>query len=122
MVNDGSSSAAPPAPELLYLLHGDPAELGEALSGMRAADVAEALRTLGPGAGAKVMAALPFDLAVQVFDEPELDRHRAGIVRNMPRDAATALIEAMSGDQRADLFRELPESHRVRLLKVLDAA
>ena len=115
MVNDGSRMAAPPAPELLYLLHGDPTDLSEALAGMRAADVADALRELGPDAGSKVMAALPFDLAVQVFDEPELDRHRAGIVRRMAKDSATALIEAMSADQRADLFRELQESDQPRI-------
>jgi magnesium transporter len=120
MVNNGSRFAAPPAPELLYLLHGDPTDLSEALAGMRAADVADALRELGPDAGSKVMAALPFDLAVQVFDEPELDRHRAGIVCRMPKDSATSLIEAMSADQRADLFRELEEHDRSRLLKLLD--
>ena len=119
MANDGSRTATPP--ELLYLLHGDPTDLAEALAGMRAADVAEALRELGPDAGAKVMAALPFDLAVQVFDEPELDRHRAPIVRCMPPQAAAALAEAMSADQRADLIRELPEPDRSKLLKLLDS-
>jgi len=119
MANDGSRTAMPP--ELLYLLHGDPTELAEALAGMRAADVAEALRELGPDAGAKVMAALPFDLAVQVFDEPELDRYRAPIVKCMPPQAAAALAEAMSADQRADLIRELAEPHRSKLLKLLDA-
>jgi len=118
MANDGSRTAAPP--ELLYLLHGDPTELAEALAGMRAADVAEALRELGPDAGAKVMAALPFDLAVQVFDEPELDRHRAAIVRCMPPQASAALAEAMSADQRADLIREIAEPDRSKLLKLLD--
>ncbi len=118
MVSDGSRTAAPP--ELLYLLHGDPSELAEALAGMRAADVAEALRELGPEPGAKVMAALPFDLAVQVFDEPELDRHRAGIVSCMPPQAAAALAEAMSADQRADLVRELRETDRVKILKLLE--
>ena len=60
------SHHAPPelrTPELLYLLHGDPQELAAALAGARAADVAEALRDLPPEAGAKVLAALPFDLA-----------------------------------------------------------
>src|SRR5690242_21681007 len=118
MVNDIARTAQP---ELLYLLHGDPSELAEALSGMRAADVADALRQLGPDAGAKVMAALPFDLAVQVFDEPELDRYRAPIVKCMPPQAAAALAEAMSADQRADLIRELAEPHRSKLLKLLDA-
>jgi magnesium transporter len=118
MVTDGGRTTA--SPELLYLLHGDPSELAEALAGMRAADVADALRDLGPEPGAKVMAALPFDLAVQVFDEPELDRHRAGIIQRMAPESAAALAEAMSADQRADLVRELKESDRVKLLKLLD--
>ena len=96
-------------PELLYLLHGDPQELAEALADTRAADVAEALRGLPPDAGAKVLASLPFDLAVAVFDEPEITYERVEIVRRMPEGPAAALIEAMSADQQADLFRELPE-------------
>ena len=108
------------SPELLYLLHGDPAELQEALLGLRAADIAEALHGLAPEAASKVMAALPFDLAVQVFDEPELERHRYDIVQQMPDDAVGPLIEAMSADQQTDLFRELPENDRARLLKLLD--
>jgi magnesium transporter len=107
------------APELLYLLHGDPAELAETLAGMRAADIAESLRDLPPTGAAKVMAALPFDLAVQVFDEPELD-HRYEIVQRMDTSAALALIDAMSADQQADLFRELDRDDRERLLSKLD--
>jgi magnesium transporter len=107
-------------PELLYLLHGDPVDLAEALAGMRAADVAEALRDLGREASAKVMAALPFDLAVQVFDEPELEGHRCAVIQQMGEQAAAPLIEAMSADQQADLFRELPASERRRFLKLLD--
>jgi len=107
-------------PELLYLLHGDPNELAEALAGMRAADIAEALRRLPSDAGAKVMAALPFDLAVEVFDEPELADHRCEIIRHIPEGSVGALVDAMSADQQADLFRELPEAERPRLLKRLD--
>lgn len=108
-------------PELLYLLHGDPTDLAEALAGMRAADVADALRELRPEAASKVMAALPFDLAVQVFDEPELEGHRCEIIQQMGENVAAPLIDAMSSDQQADLFRELPERERPRFLKVLDA-
>jgi magnesium transporter len=39
----------------------------------------------------------------------------------MANDSATALVEAMSADQRAYLFRELQEPDRSRLLKLLDA-
>ncbi|HET7374119.1 MAG TPA: magnesium transporter [Gemmatimonadaceae bacterium] len=107
-------------PELLYLLHADPVELAEALAGVRAADVAEALRDLPPDAAAKVMAALPFDLAVPVFDDPELTQHRAEIIKRMGEEKAIPLIEAMSADQQADLFSELPEDERPRLLNLLD--
>jgi len=115
---------APPTlrtPELLYLLHGDPQELAEALADARAADVAEALRHLPPDAGAKVLAALPFDLAVAVLDEPEITYERVEIVRRMDEGEAAALIEAMSADQQADLFRELPERDRPRFLASVEA-
>jgi magnesium transporter len=105
--------------ELLYLLHQDPAELREALAEMRPADIAEGLRDLPTDAAAKVMAALPFDLAVEVFDEPELAHHRCGMLLRMDDPTAGQLIDAMSSDQQADLFREIPEGERKRLLKVL---
>jgi magnesium transporter len=107
-------------PELLYLLHGDPADLAEQLAGLRPADIAEALRDLRPDAAAKVMAALPFDLAVQVFDEPELINHRCGIIRSMDERSVGPLIDAMSADQQADLFRELDDAERARLLKLVE--
>src|SRR5918912_2693216 len=107
-------------PELLYLLHGDPADLAEQLSGLRPADIAEALRDLRPEAAAKVMAALPFDIAVQVFDEPELVNHRCAIVQRMDERSVGPLIDSMSADQQADLFRELDEAERGRLLKLVE--
>jgi magnesium transporter len=116
-----SPSAPNSTPELLYLLHGDPADLADALSGIRAADIAEALRELKPDAAAKVMAALPFDLAVQVFDEPELVHDRCAIIQQMDEQAVGPLVDAMSADQQADLLRELPDQDRSRLLKQLDA-
>jgi magnesium transporter len=107
------------APELLYLLHGDPADLAEALAGMRAADIAEALRDLHPDAAATVMAVLPFDVAVPVFDEPELSSHRCDIILRMGDTKAAPLIDAMSADQQADLFRELPAATRAHYLRLL---
>jgi len=106
-------------PELLYLLAGDPVEFAEVVAGMRSADVAEALRDLPPPAAARVIAALPFDLAVQVLDEPELE-HRVAMVQAMDVRTAGPLVDAMSPDQRAELFRELPERERHRLLPALE--
>jgi magnesium transporter len=105
--------------ELLYLLHGDPAELAQTLAGMRPADIADALGTLPPAGAAKVMAVLPFDLAVRVFDEPELDR-RYEILQAMDHGAGAALVEAMSADQQADLIRGLPPAARGPLLDKLE--
>ena len=102
--------------QLLYLVHTDPEELREALGELRAPDIAEALRELPPEAAAKVMASLPFELAVQVFDEPELTRHRCAITQLIEPRKVGPLIEAMSADQQADLFREVPPEDRPRLL------
>src|SRR3954469_16579963 len=102
--------------QLLYLVHDDPEELQEALGELRPPDIAEALKELPPEAAAKVMAALPFDLAVQVFDEAELTRHRSDIIRQIDPAKVGLLIEAMSADQQADLFREVPPDERNALL------
>jgi magnesium transporter len=106
------------APELLYLLAGDPAEFAEVVGGMQSADIAEALRALAPEAAARVLAALPFDVAVLVLDEPELE-NRLEIVRSLDAQTCGPLLGAMSGDQQAELFRQMPEEERARLLPTL---
>jgi len=108
--------------QLLYLVHSDPEELQEALGELRPADIAEALRELPPEAAAKVMASLPFDLAVQVFDDPELTRHRCAIIQRIDPRKVGPLIEAMSADQQADLFREVPPEERPVLLATVSEA
>jgi magnesium transporter len=106
--------------QLLYLVHTDPEELQEALGELRPADIAEALRELPPEAAAKVMASLSFDLAVQVFDDPELTRHRCAIIQRIDPQKVGPLIEAMSSDQQADLFREVPPDERPALLATVN--
>lgn len=108
--------------QLLYLVHTDPEELQEALGELRAPDIAQALKELPPEAAAKVMAALPFDLTVHVFDEPELNRHRCAIIQRIEPRKVGPLIEAMSADQQADLFREVPAQDRTRLLGTVSEA
>jgi magnesium transporter len=51
-----------------------------------------------------------------VFDEPELTRHRCAIIQLIEPRKVGPLIEAMSADQQADLFREVPAEQRPRLL------
>jgi magnesium transporter len=106
------------APELLYLLAGDPAEFAEVVAGMQPADVAEALKALAPEGAARVLAALPFDVAVLVLDEPELE-NRLEIMRALDVPTCGRLLAAMSADQQAELFREMPEEEQARLLPTL---
>jgi magnesium transporter len=108
-------------PELLYLLAGDPAELTEVLSGMRAADIADAMNELPPEGAARVLTVIPYEMAVQVLDAPELDQE-AEIFRLLEDRAAATLVEAMSADQQANLFRVLEEDDRGRLLPRLAPA
>lgn len=114
------SLPAPPSPELLYLLAGDEEDLLAACENLRPADVAEALNKLPVEAAARVVSALPFDLAVQLLDEPELDR-RGDIFELLDERRAIPLVEALSSDQQVELFRELKEGDRTRLLHVVDA-
>jgi magnesium transporter len=111
---------APPSPELLYLLAGDAEDLLAACENLRPADVAEALNQLPVEAAARVVAALPFNLAVQLLDEPELDR-RGEIFERLDEQTAVPLIEAISSDQQVELFRTLKATDRARLFHLLDA-
>ncbi len=115
-----TAKPAPPSPELLYLLSGDEDDFQAACADFLPADIAEALNDLPLAPAARVVAALPFHRAVQIFDEPQLQR-RGEIVAQLDPARAVPLIEAMSSDQQVELFRELDEATRARLGHVLDA-
>ncbi|MGH7593278.1 MAG: magnesium transporter [Gemmatimonadales bacterium] len=116
------SPAAPPdlTPELLYLLSGDQDDFAAATADLRAVDIAEALNHLPLEASARVVGALPFKLAVQLFDEPELER-RGDIVERLPVGVGAPLVDALSADQQVELYRELSADGRARLLPFLQA-
>lgn len=115
--------SAPPelTPELLYLLSGDADDFAAAIADMRAVDLAEALNQLPVEAAAKVGNALPFELVVQLFDEPELE-HRGPIFELLHVPVAAPLVEALAADQQVELYRELSPEGRTRLLPFLSAA
>jgi magnesium transporter len=107
---------------LLALLQANPGELADLALTTPVADIAEALHTLTPDEATAVICALPFDVAVGVFDHPELEGHRAAVAERMPTEIAARLISAMSADEQADLFREIRPDVRPRLLARLDPA
>lgn len=98
----------------------DPVTVARTLESAHDADIAEALNAIDAGAAARVLAALPFELAVRTLNQPELD-NRARFFEHMPTDRAVSLMTAMSADQRAEVFRGLSSRARTRLLAVLDA-
>ena len=114
------SRPTPPPGELLYLLSGDRDDFVAACADLLPADIAEALNDLPQEAAGKVIAALPFHLAVQVLDESLLEA-RGDLIELLPDEVTIPLVQAMSADQQVRLFRDLKESGRARLLHVLDA-
>jgi magnesium transporter len=108
----------PLSPELLYLLSGDEEDFEAACAEFLPADIAEGLNGLPVDAAIKVATALPFQRAVQVFDEPQLQR-RGELVGGMETAWAAPLIEALSADQQVELFRELNDEARARLIHLL---
>ena len=65
-------------------------QVAQTLETAHDADIAEALNAIDHAAAARVLAALPFDLAVRAVNQPELD-HRAHLfARRPPRPAARA--------------------------------
>ena len=117
------SPSAPPrlTPEFLYLLSGDADDFAAATTDLRAVDIAEALNHLPVEAASRVVGALPFELAVQLFDEPELE-HRGAILEVLQVSVAAPLVDALSADQQVDLYRELSADGRARILPLLKAA
>ena len=97
----------------------DAANVALTLENAHEADIAEALNAIDPPAAARVLAALPFELAVRALNQPEL-AHRGRLFEHLPVDKAAPLVAAMSADQRTDLFRELPPRVRARLLPAID--
>ncbi|MEO7103498.1 MAG: magnesium transporter [Gemmatimonadaceae bacterium] len=108
-----------PTASALYEASSKPEEMARIVEPLRAADVAELVNQLSPAKAARIMANLPFNVAVDVLNEPELDR-RHEIVQRMNRGAAGALISAMAPDRRADLLRDLPPSKRKSVLATID--
>jgi len=115
---DGVHALALTSP--LELLHRDRAAFDALVTHTPPADLAESLRMLSPDDATAVMCALPFDVAVNVLDEPELEGHRRSVIERMPPDLAGRLIAAMSADEQADLVRELTPAGQERLLAQLD--
>lgn len=84
-------------------------------------DIAEALAELAPALQDAVLAALPLKLQAQTFGylAPE---EQLAIARRMTRVGLGRVFAAMEPDERADLYKRLPEDEREAILPGLAQA
>jgi magnesium transporter len=97
----------------------DPAFLAASMLDERAPDIVEAVNDMSPELAAAVLLRLPPELAIEVLDQPGLDREPE-LVMLMPREAAARLLAGVSADRVADIFHQVKEPHCTELLDLLD--
>ncbi|WP_217430302.1 magnesium transporter [Sphingomonas bacterium] len=85
------------------------------LIGGRGADIADVLDGYDVDEATAIVEFLPLEEAVKAFDQPGIGCPEE-IVARLPRSVAIALLDAMSADRTADLFRSLDEPARSELL------
>jgi magnesium transporter len=97
----------------------NPAFLAASMIEERAADIVEALNDMPPELAVAVLLHLPPDRAVEVLDQPGLERELEPITL-MPRETAAKLLAGVSADRVADIFRQVKEPHCSELLDLLE--
>jgi magnesium transporter len=97
----------------------NPASLVASMIDERAPDIVEALNDRPPDLAVAVLLHLPTDRAIEVLDQPGLEREPE-LVTLMPREAAAKLLAGVSADRIADIFRQVEEPHCSELLDLLD--
>jgi magnesium transporter len=98
----------------------NPAFLAASMIDERAPDIVEALNDMPPDLAVAVLLHLPPGRAVEVVDQPGLEREPE-LVALMPRETAAKLLAGMSADRVADIFRKAKERHRSDLFDLLNA-
>jgi magnesium transporter len=97
----------------------NPAFLAASMLEERAPDIVEAINDMPSELATAVLLRLPADRAIEVLDQPGLDREPE-LVMLMPRDVAARLLAGVSADRVADIFHQVKEPHCTELLDLLD--
>ena len=97
----------------------NPALLAASMLEERAPDIVEALNDMPSELAVAVLLHLPPDCAIEVLDQPGLEREPE-LVTLMPRETAAKLLAGVSADRLADIFRQVKEPHCSELLDLLD--
>src|SRR6476660_4140325 len=97
----------------------NPALLAAGMIEERAPDIVEALNDMPSELAVAVLLHLPPDRAIEVLDQPGLEREPE-FVTLMSREAAAKLLAGVSADRLAEIFRQVREPHCSELLDLLD--
>jgi magnesium transporter len=92
--------------------------IGEVVTDLPAADVADLLNQLNRAEAATVIMMLPVPRAVQVLDQPTMTR-RAAILEQLDPARAARILEGMAADERTDIVQQMGEHERRRLVPKL---
>ena len=94
--------------------------IGEVVTDLPPADIADLLNQLNLSEAASVVMMLPVPRAVQVLDQPTMTR-RAAILEKLDPARAARILEGMAADERTDIVQQMGEHERRRLLPKLSA-
>lgn len=106
------------APEVRTLLDEAPDQLGELLEEIHDEDIADLVEILG-AEGAKLIAAIPPELAARVFERLE-QFEQESIVQTLGVDNVAEIVSEMSADDRTDLIEALPDDVGETLLERIE--
>ena len=85
--------------------------IAEKLAKQHVADLVDTLNEETREEAARAIQSLPFERAVDVFDQPGLDAP-GELVSLLPEPQAAAILSGMSADRAADAFREIDPASR----------
>ncbi len=97
---------------------GDAIAIARILANDHVADMVEALNNEPRDLASELLAQVPFERAVEIFDQPELE-DASELITALPRPRAGRLLAEMSADRAADVLRELSEPARSELLHAM---
>src|ERR1700681_935685 len=97
----------------------NPSFLAASMLEERAPDIVEAINDMPSELATAVLLLLPAERAIEVLDQPGLEREPE-LVTLMPREAAAKLLAGVSADRVADIFHQVKEPHCSELLDLLD--
>jgi magnesium transporter len=97
----------------------NPAFLAASMLVERAADIVEAINDMPSALAVAVLLQMPAERAIEVLDQPGLEREPE-LITLMPRATAGSLLAGVSADRVADIFHHVKEPHCSELLDLLD--